>query len=195
MSRKNAKDFLSDEKQRFCNALLTLKQTIESGHTLNKYDEFVAVHYGVTRRLHNGIHLQKLFLAYSDYDITTPRHVLDDSLTVPFPVRQFLTNTIQVRNQTTDEILSRYKIIGSVPDKFAASTDTLDQILTTIGYEDRVGRTESDNDFVDVILEINHTNSQVNSVRGIQLGGDDIEVLVNDTSTGTLIKTQEIPLP
>ena len=110
-------------------------------------------------------------------------------------VRQFLANVLQVRNQTTGDILSRYKIIGSVPDKFAASRGILDQILTTVGYEDRVGRSESDNDFVDVILEISHTDSQVNSVRGVQLGGDDIEIFVNGTSTGTLVKTQEIPLP
>ncbi len=142
-----------------------------------------------------GISLQSLLPTYSDYDIVTPRHVLDNNLTIPIPVRQLLTNTLQVRNQTTGEILSRYKIIGSVPDKFAASNGILDQILTTIGYEDRVGRVESDNDFVDVILEISHTDSQVNSVRGVQLGGDDIEIFVNGASTGILAKTQEIPLP
>ena len=142
-----------------------------------------------------GISLQSLLPTYSDYYIVTPRHVLDDNLTIPIPVRQLLTNTLQVKNQTTGEILSRYKIIGSVPDKFAVSRGILDQILTTIGYEDRVGMVESDNDFVDVILEISHTDSQVNSARGVQLGGDDIEVFVNGTSAGILAKTQEIPLP
>jgi len=414
LTRKNAKDFSSDERQRYCNALLTLKHTIEPGHTLSKYDEFVAIHYGVTRRLRNGIpigdgahfvpgffswhreylnrfekairvvdstlslpywdwssgnnddttsvftddfmgppgdssngnkimsgyfvesgwvihpeldggnngsvlirdstlltsklsqlsdygiaaqdavngdndfaaflpglegphgsihmwvgghmtsmtspndpifflhhanidrlwskwqqlhpgpanynpnddgsygsrlndrmwpwdgsddttttrvgtatgvSIQSLIPTYSDYDIVTPRHVLDDNLTIPVPIRQILSNVLQVRNQTTGGVLTRYKMIGSVPDKFAASRGIPNQILTTVGYEDRLGRSESDNDFVDVILEISHTDSQVNSVRGVQLGGDDIEIFVNGASTGTLVKTQEIPLP
>ena len=413
MTRKNAKDFTSDERQRYCNALLTLKQTVEPGHTLNKYDEFVAVHLGVTQRRRNGISIndgahfvpgffswhreylnrfekairvvdstlslpywdwssgdtsdtseiftddfmgppgdsqnsnritsgyfvgnnwpihpeldgggrgstlvrdstlltsklsqlsniataaqdavngdnnfatflpglenphgsihmwisghmtamtspndpifflhhanidrlwskwqelhpgidnynpnnagsygsrlddrmwpwdgsddtttiavgtatsvsiQSLLPTFSDYDVVTPRHVLDDNLTIPLPIRQFLANVLQVRNQTTGDILSRYKMIGSVPDKFAASRGIPDQILTTIGYEDRAGRAESDNDFVDVILEISHTVTQIKSARGVQLGGDDIEIFVNGTSIGNVVKTQEIPL-
>ena len=143
----------------------------------------------------NGISLQGMIPAYSSYDIVTPRHVLDDNLSVPIPVRQLLNTVVRVRNQTTGDFLTRYKIIGSIPDKFAARNGILDQILTTVGYEDRIGRPESDNDFVDVILEISHTQSTVNSARGVQLGGDDIEVLVNGSSIGTLAKTQEIPLP
>lgn len=117
MTKKNAKGFLLDERQRYCNALLTLKQTIEPGHILSKYDEFVA------------------------------------------------------------------------------SRDIADQILTTVGYENRVGRIESDNDFVDAILKISHISNQVNSVRGVQLGNDNIEIFVNDTSIDTLVKTQEISSP
>ncbi len=90
--------------------------------------------------------------------------------------------------------MTRYKVIGSIPDKFAEQRGISGQILTTIGYEDRTGRPESDYDFVDVILEISHTTSRVNSTRGVQLGGDDIEILVNGNSTGNLSKTQEIPL-
>lgn len=142
-----------------------------------------------------GISIQGLLPLYSDYDVVTPRHVLDDNLTIPIPVREFLSTVLRVSNQTTGDTLTRYKIIGSLPDKFAANRGIPDQILTTIGYEDRIGRVESDNDFVDVILEISHTQSTINSARGVQLGGDDIEVFVNGNSIGNLAKTQEIPLP
>lgn len=139
-----------------------------------------------------GKPLQELLPTYSDYDVVTPRHVLDHNLAVPVPVRQFLTDVLTVRNLTTGSDLTRYKIIGSVPDKFAASRGFLGQTLTTVGYEDRVGRPESDYDFIDVILEISHTDAKVNSARGVQLGGDIIEVLLNGISRGTLARTSEI---
>jgi len=55
------------------------------------------------------------------------------------------------------------------------------------------GRPESDSDFIDVLLEVSHTPTKVNSARGIQLGGDDIEVFVDNNSTGMIPKTK-IPL-
>ncbi|KAF6245118.1 tyrosinase family protein [Nitrosopumilus sp. b2] len=142
-----------------------------------------------------NVPLQNLLPTFSDYDVVTPRHVLDNHFTIPSIVKQFLENQIEIRNQTTGDLLTRYKIIGSIPDKFASSMGINDQILTTIGYEDRLGRSESDNDFVDVILEISHTVNQVNSLRGVQLGGDDIQISVNGTNSGNLAKTQDIPIP
>jgi len=138
--------------------------------------------------------IQSLLPQISDYDVVTPRNVLDDNLTIPQIVKQFLSSRIRVTNQTTNNNLNRYKIIGSVPDKFAAMSGITDQILTTVGFEDRVNRPESDYDFVDVILEISHTRTQINSARGVQLGGDNIEIFVDGNSTGNLVKTQEIPL-
>ena len=106
----------------------------------------------------------------------------------------FLTNRVKIKNISTGDILTNYKMIGTIPDKFAQQQGIMNQFLTTIGYEDRYGRPESDGDFIDVLLEVSHTSTKVNSARGIQLGGDDIEVFVDNNSTGMIPKTKEIPL-
>lgn len=46
--RRNAANLTSQERQRFIDALLTLKRTVEPGHSLSRYDEFVAIHVGIT---------------------------------------------------------------------------------------------------------------------------------------------------
>ena len=114
---------------------------------------------------------------------------------IPQVVKTFLDTKIQIVNKSTNDTLTRYKIINSIPDLYAEREHGItNQFLTTIGYEDRFGRPESDGDFIDVILEISHTPDTVNSARGVQLGGDDIEVFVNGTTSGLLTKTKEIPL-
>jgi len=114
--------------------------------------------------------------------------------TIPQVVSDFLANRVKIKNISTGDILANYKMIGTIPDKFAQQQGIMNQALTTVGYEDRYGRPESDGDFIDVLLEISHTPTKVNSARGIQLGGDDIEVFVDNTSTGMIPKTKEIPL-
>lgn len=114
--------------------------------------------------------------------------------TIPQIVTDFLANRIKIKNILTGDILTNYKMIGSIPDKFAQQQGIMNQVLTTIGYEDRYGRPESDGDFIDVLLEISHTSTKVNSARGVQLGGDDIEVFIDSNSTGLIPKTKEIPL-
>lgn len=114
---------------------------------------------------------------------------------LPQVVKTFLDTKIQVVNKTTNDTLTQYKIINSIPDLFAEREHGItNQFITTIGYEDRFGRPESDGDYIDIILEISHTADVVNSARGVQLGGDDIEVFVNGATTGLLTKTKEIPL-
>ena len=51
--RKNAATLSNAERDAFLNAVLELKKTVLTGHTLNIYDEFVAIHLGVTS-LRNG---------------------------------------------------------------------------------------------------------------------------------------------
>jgi tyrosinase len=45
--RRNAKDLTNDERDRFINALHTLKTTVPAGSQTNIYDQFVAIHLGV----------------------------------------------------------------------------------------------------------------------------------------------------
>ena len=116
------------------------------------------------------------------------------SSSIPQVVADFLANRIRIKNVSTGDILTNYKLIGTVPDKYAQQQGIMNQILTTVAYEDRYGRPESDNDFIDVILELSHTSTQVNSARGIQLGGDNIEVFVDNSSIGLIPNTKEIPL-
>ncbi len=47
--RKNASKLLPDEWERLLNAFVTLKHTFPAGSNVSVYDQFVAIHYGVTR--------------------------------------------------------------------------------------------------------------------------------------------------
>ena len=114
--------------------------------------------------------------------------------TIPQIVLDFLSNRIKIKNVSTGDILTNYKMIGTIPDKFAQQQGIMNQFLTTIGYEDRYGRPESDGDYIDVILEISHTSTKVNSAQGIQLGRDNIEIFVDSNSIGLIPKTKEIHL-
>jgi len=52
--RENASGLKSQERERFCKAVIALKNETESGRSLNRYDEFVAIHLGVIDRIRNG---------------------------------------------------------------------------------------------------------------------------------------------
>ncbi len=49
-TRTNAATLSPPEKEKLMNAIITLKKTTKPGHSTNVYDEFVAIHFGVTRR-------------------------------------------------------------------------------------------------------------------------------------------------
>lgn len=51
--RKNVVDLTSAEKTALVNAIKTLKTTITEGSQISIYDQFVAVHLGATRLIHN----------------------------------------------------------------------------------------------------------------------------------------------
>ncbi|MBD2726563.1 tyrosinase family protein [Nostoc sp. FACHB-892] len=51
--RKNVTDLTSAEKTAFVKAIKTLKTTIPAGSKLSIYDQFVAIHIGATRLIHN----------------------------------------------------------------------------------------------------------------------------------------------
>jgi len=47
--RKNAATLTTEERDNFLKAILQLKKTVSPGHGLNIYDEFVAIHVGITQ--------------------------------------------------------------------------------------------------------------------------------------------------
>lgn len=54
--------------------------------------------------------------------------------TIPQVVVDFLTNRVKIKNISTGDILTNYKMIGTIPDKFAQQRGIINQVLTTIGY-------------------------------------------------------------
>lgn len=112
----------------------------------------------------------------------------------PSVVRDFLDKNIELTNQNTGEILTNYVMIQTVQDKFAEKELGIKgQFVTTIAFPDRYGRADSNND-LNVFLQISHTDGIVNSLRGIQLGGDEIGVSVNGVDQGIITQTSEVPL-
>ncbi len=109
----------------------------------------------------------------------------------PPVVRAFLNNNLVLMNEVTEQELSHYVLLQTVPDVFAERVGIKDQFVTTLAFQDRFGRAES-NDNLNVFLQISHTNNQINSMRGIQLGGDGISVIVNDINQGLITMTKEI---
>lgn len=112
----------------------------------------------------------------------------------PQPVLDFLNNNIDLVNKVTGDHLTHYILVQTVPDLYAQKVLNIQgQYVSTLAFEDRYGRQDS-NGNLNVFLQISHTADQVNSIRGIQLGGDDIEVYVNGVDEGTITKTVEIPM-
>jgi hypothetical protein len=112
----------------------------------------------------------------------------------PSAVRDFLNKNIELTNQNTGEILTNYVMIQTVQDKFAEKELGIKgQFVTTLAFPDRYGRDDSNND-LNVFLQISHTEEKVNSLRGIQLGGDKIGVIVNGVDQGQITQTSEVPL-
>jgi len=112
----------------------------------------------------------------------------------PPAVLDFLNNNIEIINDITEEGLTHYVMLQTVPDVFAEQELGIQgQFVTTFAFQDRFGRADS-NDNLNVFIQISHTDDKVNSLRAIQLGGDDISVIVNGIDQGTITKTTEIPM-
>ena len=110
----------------------------------------------------------------------------------PPVVLSFLNKNLVVMNEVTEQELSHYVLLQTVPDVFAErELGIKDQFVTTIAFQDRFGRADS-NDNLNVFLQLSHTNDKVNSMRGIQLGGDSIVVVVNDINQGLITMTTEV---
>lgn len=108
------------------------------------------------------------------------------------PVYSYLDGGIDVLNQGTGALLSNYEVIETVPDKFAEQVHGISgQFVTTLAFQDRYGREDS-NDNLNVFLQVTHTTDKVVSLRGVQLGGDEIQVFVNGADQGTMVKTVEL---
>jgi hypothetical protein len=85
-------------------------------------------------------------------------------------------------------------LVQSVPDKYAEQALGIPrQFVTTLAFQDRYGREESNNN-LNVFLQVTHTNDKVASLRGVQLGRDDIQVFINGIDQGNMVKTVEIPI-
>jgi len=112
----------------------------------------------------------------------------------PPAVLNFLNINIEFINEMTGQSLTHYVVLQTVPDKFAQEELGISgQKVTTLAFYDRYGLPESNED-LNVFLQISHTDEQVNSLRGVELGGDDISVIVNGIDQGIITKTKEVPM-
>ncbi|NWJ29098.1 hypothetical protein HX848_06940 [Marine Group I thaumarchaeote] len=111
-----------------------------------------------------------------------------------YSVLEFNTFHVTALSNSIGEFLSFYKVVQSNPDKYAKENLGIDnQTVTTIAFQDRFGRADS-NDDLNVFLQISHTDDVVNSMRGVQLGGDGISVIVNGVDQGKIVQTSEIQM-
>jgi hypothetical protein len=110
----------------------------------------------------------------------------------PTPILNLLNTKIDLLNMDTNEHLTHYILIQTVPDKYAEQVLGIPgQFVSTLAFQDRYGRQDSNNN-LNVFLQITHTNDEVTSLRGVQLGGDDIRVFINGVDQSSIIKTAEI---
>jgi hypothetical protein len=118
--------------------------------------------------------------------------IYDDQFpTTPVPVSNLLDKSIDLVNKVTNQQLKNYVLVQTLPDKFSETRGISGQFVTTLAFQDRYGREDS-NDNLNVFLQITHTEDDVTSLRGVQLGGDDIQVIVNGVDQGNIVKTVEI---
>ncbi|NHI04028.1 hypothetical protein DYY67_1403 [Candidatus Nitrosotalea sp. TS] len=108
----------------------------------------------------------------------------------------FAGKSIKVTNNSTNSHLSNYVTLQNVPDKYAViHYSVTGQNVTTVAFEDRYGRPESNNN-LNAFLQISHKKDTISSMRGIELGGD--QILVGLASMGhntTLANSAEINIP
>jgi hypothetical protein len=110
----------------------------------------------------------------------------------PIAISDFLDTRIDLLNKATTQHLVHYILVQTVPDRFAEQEHGIPgQFVTTIAFQDRYGRQESNNN-LNVFLQITHTNDEVTSLRAVQLGGDDIQIVVDGIDQGTLPRSVEI---
>ncbi len=122
-----------------------------------------------------------------------PLNASTDSEPVPAPVLEFLNNDLELKNEEGG-YLTNYYLIQTVPDLYTNMCDGISgQNVTTVAFEDRYGQ-QGNNGNPDVLLQFWHSSTRVNSLRGIQLGGNDIDVVVNGVDNGNLAKAGEIPV-
>ena len=66
--RKNAANLTTEEWERFLNAVITLKHTFAAGSNVSIYDQFVAIHQGITQltgaQTTDGAHNGPVFLPW-----------------------------------------------------------------------------------------------------------------------------------
>ena len=112
----------------------------------------------------------------------------------PNPILDLLNTRIDLLNAVTNEPLTHYILVQSVPDKYAEQVLNIPgQYVTTLAFQDRYGREDSNNN-LNVFLQVTHTTNDVTSLRGVQLGGDDVLVFINGVEQSPIVKTEEIPL-
>ena len=113
------------------------------------------------------------------------------SLDTPKPVLDFLNSNIDLVNSATGEHVTHYVVLQDTRDVYAQNVLGINnQNVTTIAFDDRYGRNDSNND-LNVFLQISHTGDKVNSIRGITLD-DEIKVFVNGVDEKTLTKSIEL---
>lgn len=115
-----------------------------------------------------------------------------ETLELQKQVSDFLDNNIDLLNMNTNDHLVHYVVVHSSVDKYAANVLGIqDQFVTTIALDDRYGKSNDDGN-LSTFIQISHTKDKVNSLRAMQLGDDEVKVLINGQDQGTIPKSSEI---
>jgi len=114
------------------------------------------------------------------------------SIATPLLVMQHIGDATTITNENTGLQLTNYQTLQSGPDKYAEIILGIEgQTITTIAMQDRFGLPESNNN-ANVFLQISHTGSEINSMRGVELGSDKIMIISGDGVYVELPKSAEI---
>ena len=121
-------------------------------------------------------------------------YVMHDSTQLEIP-EKLLSKLSRLRfvNRNTGEELREFKVLGSVKGRYEPGGELYETYV--LGFEDRPGGAEADQDYLDLIVELKRAKgSEEVMVRLVQLGYDAIDVYLDGELLGRLRPAMELTL-
>ena len=109
------------------------------------------------------------------------------------PVVEDLLSRVQLYNNITGAPVTHYVVLQST-GLVETGVPVKGKYLTTVAYQDRFNRAESNNNY-NIILQVIHTNNTILSIQGAELGGDTVSLSASNSSSIALPISAEIKIP
>ena len=100
-------------------------------------------------------------------------------------------NRFTMVNRATNQVVEEFTLIGTAEGVYEKGGEIFETYV--VGFEDRYGGAEADNDFLDILVEFKRARGSGHvTVRVVQLGFDTIDVYLDGEILGSVRPTIEV---